>query len=167
MDTPTVISLTQIAANVVTAASIIILIIQIRIGGKDRRIESITRSIESYSSVLTALAQNQQLADVYYRGLRSPEQLNPAEEVQFSCFVGQLFWSWEMIFHQSADQRLAPAVWSAHVSIINDILTSEGAQLWWKNRSHWYSIQFREFIDARIQANAGKALHGWSSSNGI
>jgi hypothetical protein len=165
MDTVTIISWTQIAANVVTAVSVIVLIIQLHSSGVDRRLEAVARSIESYSNVLTTLAQNPQLADVYSRGLKNPRELTPSEEVQFSCFVGQLFWSWEMIFHQSAGGRLLYTIWSAQVSVIDDILTSEGAKEWWCSRKRWYSIQFGDFVDSRIRAKAGVAIHGWSSNN--
>lgn len=167
MDTDAIISWTQIAANVVTAVSVTILIIQVRTNSIDRRIEAIARSIESYNSVITTLAENPQLADVYTRGLKDPGQLGPSEEIQFSCFVGQLFWSWEMIFHQSSGGRLSPSIWKAHVSIIDDVLACPGARVWWRSRKRWYSVQFVEFVDNRISANAGVTLHGWASAGTI
>lgn len=43
MDTSIIINYTQIAANVVTATSIVILIIQLRSGGRDRRLDAVVR----------------------------------------------------------------------------------------------------------------------------
>jgi hypothetical protein len=158
----TILDSTQIAANFVTAFSILFLIVQFRLSNEDRCLEAIARSIDSYNNVLSTLSENPQLADVYYRGLRNPRELTASEEVQFSCFIGQLFWSWEMIFHQTRRGREPSDIWQAQVSIIDDVLATPGAMEWWESRKRWYSNTFRNFVNSRLNSGCGQSPHGWS-----
>jgi hypothetical protein len=151
----------SIIANLSTAISLIILIVQLRASSNDRKLESLYRSIDAYSQVLTPPAENEQLARIYYKGLRNIKDLKEHEIVQFSCFVGQIFWSWEMIFHQLSGKRLAPSVWDAQVAIMDDLLHSPGVIVWWENRKHWYSKEFTAFVDQRVGASVGTSIHDW------
>jgi hypothetical protein len=152
----------SIIANLSTSISLLIVFIQLRASNNDRKLESLYRSIDAYSQVLTPPAENEQLAQIYYKGLRNISDLKEHEIVQFSCFVGQIFWSWEMIFHQLSGKRLAPSVWKAQVAIMDDLLKSPGIRIWWENRKHWYSKEFVVFVNERFKANVGRPIHDWA-----
>jgi hypothetical protein len=151
----------QFSADLITVVSIIVVIIQLRAANIDRKVEAASVSIESYTEVLSSLAENEDLASIYHRGLKDPKELNDIEEIRFSCFIGQLFWSWEMIYNQSKRGRTLSENWQDHLSIVDDLLTNPGAQSWWQARKHWYSPEFRDLIESRISGNSGRSIHGW------
>lgn len=146
------------AAGVIV--SLLYLAIQIRGDAGAKRAATIHEQQEAYRGFLHMMATNQEVSDIYIKGIQDFHSLETTELPRFTSIVGYLFRIFEENFFLWKDGQLEKRIWHGYVSPIGDSLNYPGVQAWWGTRSHWYSLEFRDFIDLKIKESGEPNLYG-------
>jgi len=93
------------------------------------------------------LADNQNLRELYYRGLHDFESLEGADLVGFGILIQGLFRLWEEAYYRHLEGHLDARVWYGWEAAMNDLNGYPGVQGWWRLRSHWFHEDFAKHIN--------------------
>ena len=93
------------------------------------------------------LADNQNLRELYYRGLHDFESLEGADLVGFAQVMLQLFRAYEEAYYGHLEGDVDPRLWPGWEAAMRDINGYPGVQAYWRSRSHWYSEEFAKYIN--------------------
>ena len=144
--------------------SLLYLAVQIRGDARAKRTEVVHQQSEAFRSFLHILATNREIADIYHRGLADFKSLKDEELVRFSTLLGYLFRVYEENFYQWREGVLDAHIWHGLKSPIHDILAYPGAQDWWATRSHWFSLDFRQFVQEQLTTSNVPGMYGESGT---
>ena len=93
------------------------------------------------------LADNQNLRELYYRGLHDFESLEGTDLVGFAQVMLQLFRAYEEAYYGHLEGDVDPRLWRGWEAAMRDINGYPGVQAYWRSRSHWYSEEFAKYIN--------------------
>ena len=93
------------------------------------------------------LADNQNLRELYYRGLHDFESLEGSDLVGFAQVMLQLFRAYEEAYYGHLEGDVDPRLWRGWEAAMRDINGYPGVQAYWRSRSHWYSEEFAKYIN--------------------
>lgn len=135
-----------------------------RTNARATRLASMRSLSDAINQYFTTLAEDADLAELWFRGIYDFHSVKDASLMRFSSLMDYLFRSYEDMYYQRVEGHLDPRVWGGFERIMLDIIAYPGIQSWWRSRSHWFSDQFAEFITER-QATAGDpSLYGEAHS---
>ena len=107
-----------------------------------------------------AVARDEALADLFYRGLHAVESLDKIEQVRFFNLAAYVmgFWSEGYIYEQEG--ALPADYWNAIHRAMLDTSQYPGFREYWSQRRHWYSESFQRYVDATISsANMARPMY--------
>lgn len=125
------------------------------------------RTLDSYQSVLAEIdgfckliADDADNAEVWWRASKGLAKLTDAERVRYFAMVFILFRSWEKAFHHRSEGELEQ--WNAEIVTkpMVDFMMSDGMQEYWALRKHWYTSNFRHWVDELIKNRSGVDIYG-------
>jgi hypothetical protein len=137
----------EIVGAIAVVISLLYLATQIRTQNRETRLSTINSSLSEWNSLLSLVADNAQLAEIWSRGLRN-ERLSEGEEVQFRAFSNSYFRVLEGLYLQHLEGRLDDRIWHGIGKGASDMLSAAGLRRFWEHRKDWYSTEFREFVEA-------------------
>ncbi|HUF50609.1 MAG TPA: hypothetical protein VMN60_07250 [Longimicrobiales bacterium] len=108
---------------------------------------------------LQAIADSPELADLYWRAIRDFDSIQGADLARFSALMDHMFRIYEEMYFQNMEGHLDPRVWQGFESPMRDLIAYPGIQAWWSSRSHWFSADFRRFIDAHLERGLAARLY--------
>jgi len=79
--------LAEIIGVVAVVASIIYLAIQVKQNGRSLRIQTVHDLSSQYSDVQASLAYDQEMVDIYHRGIYNFDQLDNQEQLRFNLHI--------------------------------------------------------------------------------
>lgn len=104
-----------------------------------------------------AVAENQDLARVYYRGLQGFTGLSAEEQVRFFMIATLVFNYWNEVQDQTRDGVIPQATWERVQKMMRDFIRYPGVQEYWGYRRHWFSADVQRLIDGVIDEAARDA----------
>jgi len=151
-------SVGEIVAALATVLTLLYLAVQIRQNSRALRASSIVAYMQAQEAISTSLAENEELCELYFKGLQTPEALTESERRRFFIVMG----NYVMVLTQG-DQMDSAGVLSTdlrhHYSVQLDWLVSQPGFAFW--RENWGGIlppSFARKIDALTtrEAAAGR-----------
>jgi hypothetical protein len=142
--------------------SLLYLAVQIRGDARAKRAATIHEQSVAFRDVLLSIADNPSLADLFLRGLNDFSSLTGDELPRFSALFSHGCRTWEDQFFQWSEGHFDLRVWHGIDASIADLFSMPGLQAWWKTRSHWYSEQFRDYIEKKIAQQRAPTMYGES-----
>ncbi|HXX40842.1 MAG TPA: hypothetical protein VEI58_01080 [Chthoniobacterales bacterium] len=155
----------QVVGAVAVVISLIYLAHEVRNTARATRLESMRSLSESINQFFRTVAQDDELADFFYRGMHDFGANKGGSLLRFSALMDYLFRIYEDMYYQHLERRLDPRVWSGFEAIMRDMNAYPGVQAWWRTRSHWFSDRFRKFIAERQAAAGTPSLYGEEHSS--
>jgi hypothetical protein len=149
----------EVAGATGVILSLLYLAIQIRGDAQAKRASTVHDQSNAYRDFLSTLATDEKLADIYLVGLREIDSLTEPELVRFSSALGFLFRVFDEAHYHWNDGYLEEHVWHGFEATMADTLAYKGVREWWSMRREWYSTQFREFIDKKIESVENPKLY--------
>ena len=134
--------------------SLLYLAYQIKGDARAKRAATVHDQSNAYRDFLQTLSTDEDLANIYLRGLRDTTELDEAELVRFLSALGFLFRVFDEAYYHWHDGDLDEHVWHGFSAPIRDMLAYPGVIDYWNMRCGWYSTLFRDYVDTEI-ANAG------------
>ena len=144
--------------------SLLYLAVQIRGDARAKRMATSHDQSVATAGVQLAIANNPNLAELYFRGIHDFASLNGAELPRFSSLLSHIFRMWEDQLLQWTEGHFDPRVWHGIDAAIRDFCSLPGMQGWWKTRSHWYSDQFQAFIEKKTAEQRAPTMYGESTA---
>ena len=129
--------------------SLLYLAAQMRNGIRQARLEAGRSLSTGIADVSLALSVNGELGDIYIRGSRDFESLDPVEQFRYRTFLNSPFKLFEQQFFLQRDDSLDPEIWEGVEGIITDMMSAPGVQLYVRDRSTWYAKSFVRYLVSR------------------
>ena len=149
----------EFIGGIAIIVSLVYVGLQIKQNTKATKMSSAHSYLDTQNGYVGLINQSSSLADVLDRGANDLEALKGGEVVQFSAFHDQSFSSFQTFFIEWRDGWLDERLWNFYKHAMADLLSHPGIQTWWSNRKHWYSEEFREYVDATMAEGIGKPMH--------
>ena len=152
-------ALGQIVGAIAVVISVIYLAVQVRSSARQTRLASMRSMSDAFNQWLQSLAENPQLGDLWYRGMRDFDSLQGGDLARYSALMDHQFRIYEDMYYQKVEGHLDPRVWRGFEAPMRDIIAYPGVQAWWHSRSHWFSRDFGDFICGLEHAAGAPGLY--------
>jgi hypothetical protein len=150
----------QMIANIAVIASLVFVVLQVRMGVQMLRDSALRNHTDKVQSVSRMLCENAQLCDLWARGSKSGlEGLSDAERVQFVNFYTHVLRVWEELYLQYKTGLMNNALWVANMTILRDTHQMRGAQEAWAIRRHLFTQAFQDFYEVYAASGEAKPLY--------
>jgi hypothetical protein len=153
-------SLGELLAALATIATLVYLAVQVR--QNTRALTSSTfQAISNDMSISSeAISTHPDLADVFFRGRCSLDELSPAERLQFSFFLLMTVRRLESLFIQSKMGFVGSELTEGFErSVISVIAGDGGGAQWWRVSKDAFSSEFAAYVDAKLQSEQFPQIH--------
>ena len=104
-----------------------------------------------------SVAQNADLASVYYRGLQGFTGLSAEEQVRFFMIATLVFNYWNEVYDQTQQGVIPPATWERAQKMMRDFVRYPGIQQYWEYRRHWYAEDLQNIVNGLIRESGQNA----------
>jgi hypothetical protein len=140
--------------------SLIYLGVQIKHQIREARVTAVHELTENFRGFLMALAENEQLGDIWVRGIYDFPGLAPVERLRLSSALGNAFRIFDTLYNYYNEGIIDAQSWATLEAPVNDLLAYPGIQAWWPTRKHWYSQPYQLRIDDKIAHSRSPSMYG-------
>lgn len=96
------------------------------------------------------IAQNENLARIYLKGVENPNQLTPEEQTQFGMYLGMYFAKFDTALELYQRGMIDEEVMTPYTRFMLYMLKLPGVADYWKQSQHFFSDDMRSYIRDRI-----------------
>ena len=151
--------MSEVVGAIAVVASVIYLGVQIKDNTEATKLAASRTLSESYNTFLDLLTASSDVSDIFLRGLRDYDSLEPVETIRFSALLGRVVRMYEQVFlHERTDQFDAELSSSMSFTL-KEHLKYPGFQQWWRIRQDWYHPDFQSYIDELISESGAPLLY--------
>jgi hypothetical protein len=143
-------SLGELIAAVATVATLIYLAVQIRQNTRALGHAADRAVLEDANNWRGNLIQNPEVAELYRKGLRDPDALDPIEKLRFRMLLDALFSTWLYMFRTDHHARK-----SSERYIRDTLARPGGAQYWANEKKSGLDALFVEYVDGLARKDDG------------
>ncbi len=130
---------------------LICVVLQLRQANRIKRDEITVLLRQQFMDLQTTIAANEDLANLYQRGLRGFTGLSDTEQTRFFVISGYAFTHWSEI-QRHARSGLIPQSYRDEVqNQVHDYVQYPGVQEFWAYRKHWYAPEFQALVTDLIK----------------
>jgi hypothetical protein len=160
-------TIVQMIANVAVIASLVFVVLQVRMGVEMLRDAAMRNHNEKHQSISRAVFENPQLAELWTRGSKGGLAiLSDAERAQFVNFYMYVLRVWEELFLQHRSGIMDKALFAANVQILRDTYPMPGALEAWQVRRHLFTVEFQTFYENYATSGEARPLYDIGSKPG-
>lgn len=127
--------------------SLVYLASQIRAQNREARGASVHEIAGAFRDAISSL-QGPEQAEVFSLAVKSFDNLNDVQRLQFFSIIQKILRVWEEAFYQYTEGRLDKRIWDAIRTQCSDLIAIDAARTVWELRKHAYSVDFRSFVDS-------------------
>ncbi|MGR8949745.1 MAG: hypothetical protein ACU84Q_17015 [Gammaproteobacteria bacterium] len=150
-------SIAEVVGALGVVVSLLYLALQIRMQNRQTRLEIVNELARQRNEYSGNIADNGELAEIWFRGLSSYDELPELERVRFSAHIARMVRVMESLYQHRTEDQFAGENWDAFERYIRDVFSYEGAQQWWQTRSGHFTKPFQAHIAAHISASDKQA----------
>lgn len=151
--------LTQIAAGLAVAASLIFVGVQIRQATQTARAQIHQNITSGWLSIVPMVSDN---VAVFSAGLAASEEefakFSNADKMVFIGVIFGFFKHYENMYFQYQCGHIKKATWDAWSTHMFLYFRQPGVQVWWKLRRHAFAPEFRAFLESARPVDAPTAV---------
>ena len=103
------------------------------------------------------LTNNEEVANIYRRGMVTFDTLNEIEQFRFRSLGMQILRTFNENFEQQHEGAVRRARWEGSQRAHLDIMQTPGMQTVWSSRKHWFPDDFQVYMDNIIERSATEA----------
>ena len=153
----------ELLGVIAVVASLIYLALQLRQNTLSIRMSNVQALSSQYVGFVDMIAQSEELADIFLRGLEDMENLAKTERIRFRMIVSHMF---RILFEQYLQMQYkveSSEHLDATVNSFKDLMQCPGVQQHWTLRRHGYTKGFQIFVDRIIEGG----IIGAKLTNGL
>ncbi len=147
----------QVVAAVILVLSVIYLALQVRQNTHAMRLSNFQSVSAGWASILNMLTKNEEVADIYRRGMVAYDALNDIEQFRFRMMGMQFLRTFNENFEQQHEGAVRKARQEASQRAHLDVMQTPGMQVVWSSRKHWFPDDFQVYMDNIIERSATEA----------
>jgi len=130
---------------------LICIVVQQRESNRIRREEITLRLRSQFMELQNTLAANEDLANLYQRGLRGFTGLSDTEQTRFFIISSYTFTYWSEVQRYAKSGLVSQAYWDEVQKQFRDYVQYPGVQQFWQYRKHWYPQDTQRVVDSLIE----------------
>ena len=147
----------QMVAAAILVLSVIYLALQVHQNTHAMRLSNTQAGSANWMAVMGMLANNEEVTDIYRRGIATPDTLNETEQIRFRMLAMQILRVFCENFEQQHEGAMRKARWEAAQRAHLDIMSTPGLQMVWSSRKRWFPDDFQVYMDNIIERSATEA----------
>ena len=136
------------------------LAVQIRQNTRVVRTSNFQNLMSMNASFTSAIAENEDVADIYQRGLVSFNQLSDTEQIRFNMLISEPFTAAQLSYQLNKRGLIDELLYEGHQASTELLFAAPGVREWWSKNKTWYHADFRDFIDQKLPRAAAQHLSG-------
>jgi hypothetical protein len=144
---------------IAVVTSLIFVGLQIRQSTNASKIEAIRNVSSEWRGVYKGAADNNQLAEVLYRGFNDYKNLDGAELLQYNAAAHQIFHVAASTYYQYENGALDEETFAGICRHLRQMCGSPGMKDYWVLRKNIFPERFQAYIDKEIVPQASDELH--------
>ena len=129
---------------------LVLVVIELKKANRLRRDELTIKLRNQFMDLQSTLAANEDLANLYQRGLRGFTGLSDTEQTRFFIISGYALTHWTEVRRHAQAGQLAPEYEQEVMNQLRDYFQYPGVQQFWQYRKHWYPQDMQTLIDGII-----------------
>ena len=140
----------QLITLVAIVAALINLSVELRHVRRAIEAHTVQDIRETYAQHFAHVTQNPDLADILMRLAKDTEGVEADVKMRFYATLFFVFTSHENAYHKKTDGILEQRDWHLFNRGMMDLISLPGVRGFWEKRKHWYSEDFRDYIDNEV-----------------
>ena len=150
-------AIAELAGALGVIVSLVYLASQIRQNTKSLQSNAFQAVSDSAIQRFLALAQDDDLADLYLTGISDWKSLSARERLQFDMWMRASLRGFENYYYQHKNGLLEEQLWAAHLEALRANVAPKGFAEWWLRARVTFSADFVDTVD-RIIAEQSPAV---------
>ena len=147
----------QMVAAVILVLSVVYLALQVHQNTHAIRLSNFQAVSASWANIMGTLTNNEEVANIYRRGMVTFDTLNEIEQFRFRSLGMQILRTFNENFEQQHEGAVRRARWEGSQRAHLDIMQTPGMQTVWSSRKHWFPDDFQVYMDNIIERSATEA----------
>lgn len=139
--------------------SLVYLSRQIQHQVREARVTAVHTLTENFRGFLQGLAESEELAQIWMRGINDFGALAPVEKLRLSSALGNAFRIFDTLYNYYIEGIIDAVAWKTLEAPVDDLIAYVGIQAWWNTRRHWYSEPYQARITEKIARRATPRLY--------
>ena len=149
--------ISQMVAAVLLVLSVVYLALQVHQNTSAMRLSNFQAVSIGWANVFGALVNNEEVSDIYRRGLFEQGTLNEIEQIRFRSLGMLILRMFHECFEEQHEGGVRQVRWESSQRVAVDIMQTPGMQILWSSRKHWFPDDFQVYMDNLIKLSATEA----------
>ena len=138
----------EVVGAVAVVATLIFLALQMRQSAAAIRAQTHDSAMRGYNELNTLVASRPDLAEMFERGQREPDRLEPTERTQFVFLLGAYLNQTEAVLRMFESDVLSQEEWHRFAAVMSQVMSTPGGQLF-RDRNPAFADLYRELDSHR------------------
>ena len=138
--------LTAIIAPIAVILLLVMLVMAIKSGNRIKKENISVLLRRQFMDLQSTIARNEDLANLYQRGLRGFTGLSDTEQTRFFIISNYAFTHWSEVHRHSKSGLVSSGYWDETLNQVRDYVQYPGVQEFWSYRKHWYAPEFQALV---------------------
>jgi hypothetical protein len=149
----------EIVGAVAVLVTLVYLAVQIRQNTAALRSAATQGAHDQVADLYRMLSTDSDLAMIFVRGCRSPDQLSDTETAKYFSLLMQVLFYVQNWHSQTRDGLMDNDLLHSWAKVLTDISKTPGFQRFWEQRQHIYSAALRRYVEDEVIAREGDASY--------
>ena len=152
--------LAEIIGVIMVVVSIFYLAMQVKQSNTSTRLDTLQEISSNFILIYQSLSENEDLADIYQRGMHDITQLNRLENMRFIVLLNRIIRIVYEMYYQRQTGVVENKVWNVFMGPFKDAFQMSGFKIYWEMKRHWFDEDFQGFVQkSLIEATDTKQLY--------
>jgi len=152
-------NIAEISAAALLIVSLMYVGLQVRQSTKAAYASTNQAHAEIAMEYIGLINASDRLADILHEGAMGLSSLKEGNLIRFMAFHDQIFVAYQPFYFQYLKGTLDGRIWDTYKQAMVSLLGQSGSQDWWKLRRHWFSEEFRNYVEDVVAMEQGKPMH--------
>ena len=150
----------ELIAAIMIIISIFYLAAQVRQSNIATRLRTVQEISLGFTSVYQSVCENEDLADIYQRGIYDFNQLDRLEKMRFVVLLNRVLRIIYEMYYQRQTGVVDDKAWNVFLRLFQDGFQTPGFKIYWEMKHHWFDEDFQGFVqNSLIEATDTKQLY--------
>ena len=145
-------ALGELIGGIDIIVSLIYVALQIKQNTDTLKLSTIHNTAEDLADIYLVPAQNNELADIFFRGMQDLNTLDAIERLRLYSYYHKFFRTMENVHYQFSHGALEPGQFKGITNQFVFLISLPGGLVYWQERRRWYNDDFQTYLDAELAA---------------
>jgi hypothetical protein len=124
--------------------------LEMRVSNRESRHRTMEETLTDYREVRFQMMANNDIADIWLRGLHEFKALNPVEKVRFLLLTHAFFENQQSVYLHFREGLTTREMWVPVETMLGALLGYPGLQTAWDVRKNYFHKSFRTLMDDKV-----------------